>query len=105
MKKFGKQKLRESGNALVVKLPLSWLASHKVKVSDPLFSVLTLDEIIRVHLEPVKWSKSAIVRLIDTAPVLTLSAKFVDELGWTKDTVIELSADTVHNILMIRRVS
>lgn len=105
MKKFGTQKLRESGNALVVKLPLQWLATNGVKVSDPLFSVLTLDGIIRVHLEEVEWSKSALVRTIPGAPVLTLAAAFVTSLGLKKGSLVELSVDTAHDVLMIRGVA
>ena len=105
MKNFGTQKLRESGNALVVKLPTQWLATHGAQVSDPLFSVLTLDEIIRVYLDPVEWGAMAKVRLINTSPFLTIAAKYVARLGLTKDSVVELTADKPHRVLMIRRVS
>ena len=104
MKQFGTQKLGQNGNALVVRLPIEWLATHKVKLSDPLFSVLTLDDIIRVHLEKVDWSKSTGVREINNSPHLTIPQAFVDRLGLTKESVVSMETDVQHQILLIRRV-
>ena len=104
-KKFGKQKLRQNGNALVVRLPIEWLATHQVRVSDPLFSVLTLDEVIRVHLHKTDWSKATMVRTINNAPQLTIPQSFVDRLGLTKETFVSVTADVPHDLLEIERVT
>lgn len=101
--KLGTTEVKASGNAAVVKLPIEWLASHELQVGDPLFTVLTIDKVIRVHLTPVEWSKRAKVRRAAQrgAAYVTLSAPHVRKLGWVTGTKLRLRADEEHKILLI----
>lgn len=104
---LGTQKVTKNGNALAVKLPNRWLTEHGLQIGDPLYSVLTIDEEIRVHLVQVNWSRKAKIRRAATrgSAYITLSTVHVRELGIEVGTKVSLVADTEHGILIVRRAA
>lgn len=105
--KLGKQKVKQNGGALVVKLPTKWLAAHGLQIGQPLYSVVTMDDVIRVHLEPVEWSKKAKIRRVSSrgTAYLNISAPHAREIGLKEGSTVAMSADDDHGILMIKKVA
>ena len=104
---LGTQEVKQNGNALAVKLPNRWLTEHNLSIGDPLFSILTIDGEIKVHLEEVDWSRKAKIRRAASrgAAYLTLSAGHAREIGLQVGTKVKLQADVQHGILSIRRAA
>lgn len=105
--KLGKQQVRQNGGAMVVKLPMKWLIAHSLQIGQPLYSVVTIDDVIRVHLEPVEWSKRAKIRKVSArgAAYLNISAPHARELGIREGSTVAISADEDHGVLMIKKVA
>ena len=104
---LGTQQVRKNGNALAINLPNRWLTEHRLTVGDPLFSILTIDGEIRVHLKEVEWSKKAKVRQAASrgSAYLTLSAGHAKELGIEDGTPVKLIADAQTGVLSVRRAA
>lgn len=102
---LGIEEVRQSGNALAVRLPERWLVAHGLKVGDPLYSVLTVDGVIRVHLEETDWSKKAKIRKVAArgSAYVTLSAPHARELGIDPGDSVQMEADITHGVLSIWR--
>jgi hypothetical protein len=105
--KLGEQAITRNGHALVVKLPEKWLVQHGLELGQPLYSVLTIDNVIRVHLEHRDWSKKAKIRRVSarSTAYLNINAAHARELGLTDGSRVSMSADTDHGVLMIRKIT
>ena len=102
---LGVQKVVRVGKAVGIKLPRKWLVQHGLSMGDDLFSVVTIDQEIRIHLTPVEWSRKAKVRRAAQrgAAYITLSAPYVRDLGIEAGTRVRLTANVEHGILSVRR--
>jgi riboflavin biosynthesis pyrimidine reductase len=103
--KLGKQTVSRNGPALVVRLPEKWLVTNGLELGQPLYSVLTIDNVLRVHLEHREWSKKAKIRRVSArgAAYLNINTEHARELGITDGSVVEMSADPEHGVLMISK--
>ena len=65
MKDLGTVTVARNGNSLVIRLPREWLSHFKLEIGAPLFSVLDLEDVIRVHLKDEQWAIRSRVRMIN----------------------------------------
>ena len=104
IRQIGTQSVIRSGDSLIIRPPTEWLAEHGLKVGDPVYSVVTLDETIRYHLTDQPWARRSKVRQIKAAGWLLLAAPHAKSLGVSKGDTVALSIDIGGEVLMVRRV-
>ena len=102
---LGTAKVVRIGGAVGIKLPYRWLTTHGLKIGDPVYSVLTVDQEMRVHLEPVDWARKAKIRRAAQrgSVYMTMSAPYVREMGIEAGSRVRLIADVEHGVLSIWR--
>ena len=101
--RLGIEDVKQLGASLIVRLPGRWLAEHELEVGSPVFSVLTLDDCIRVHLTPQTWTTRSRVRKINGRGHMTLMREYVDNLGLKKGDKLSIDVDLDGGILLLRR--
>ena len=69
--KLGTSELSEHGGGLIIKAPNRWLAQYGLKINDPIFSVLALDDTIRFHLTEMPGSTRVKLRHINGGSWIT----------------------------------
>jgi antitoxin component of MazEF toxin-antitoxin module len=100
---IGEQKVYKNGGSLVTRAPEEWLAEYELEIGSPVFTVLTLDGFIRVHLTKVAWAKRSQVRRINRTGYLTLNPNYCRKLGIKANDNVRLEVDMDIAVLKIRR--
>ena len=103
-KKIGTEEIQDNGGSLVVKAPREWLSHYGMEVGTPVFVVLTLDGVLRYHLQKQPWSRKGRVRLINGNGWLTVGKDAAKKLGIKKGTVVKVSVDPDNGVLFVERV-
>lgn len=101
--RLGVEPIVERDISLLVKLPREWLSDYGLEISQPVYSVLTTDGVIRVHLEPQTWTTRSRIRKIGGAGYLTLVREYVKKLDLKKGERLAIDVDLDGGILMLKR--
>ena len=103
MKDLGTVTVARNGSSLVIRVPREWLSHFNLIIGSPVFSVLDLDDVLRVHLKEQKWSLRSRIRMINGNGHIVIGREHADKLRLKKDAVLSVSVDLDIGVLLIRR--
>lgn len=103
IKDLGTVTVAQNGNSLVIRLPREWLSHFKLEISTPVFSVLDIYDVLRVHLTEQRWSIRSRIRMINGNGHIVIAKEHAEKLRLQKDDVLSLSVDLDLGVLLIQR--